>query len=100
MPVKPCVICGQLSDQARCPDHRRGTTAQRGYGYAHQQQRERDTEVVASGEAVCWRCGEPIDPLDEPWDSGHDDHDRSIWLGPEHELCNRGAPGRRRGRAG
>jgi hypothetical protein len=32
---------------------------------------------------------------DEPWDLGHDDHDRSITRGPEHrDRCNRAAAGR------
>jgi len=43
---------------------------------------------VAAGLAVCARCGLRIDP-GERWDLGHDDFDRTIYLGPEHRACNR-----------
>ena len=51
--------------------------------------------LVASGRAVCWRCGKQIKP-DEPWDAGHledlalggrPDGERA----PEHRSCNRSA---------
>ncbi|VAZ77477.1 hypothetical protein LAUMK4_05844 [Mycobacterium persicum] len=66
---------------------------QRGYGRAHKQRRQRLTALVKSGEAVCWRCGQPIHPQ-EPWDLGHDDHDRTQYRGPEHRRCNRATKGR------
>lgn len=75
------------------------TTAQRGYGTAHRKLRKQYEHLVASGEATCWRClangltpdQARIDPT-QPWDLGHDDHDRTQYRGPEHVTCNRGAP--------
>jgi hypothetical protein len=72
-----------------------GTTAQRGYGYAHKALRARWAERIAHGGVSCTRCGLLILP-GEPFDLGHDDYDRSRWTGPEHPRCNRGAPSRRR----
>jgi hypothetical protein len=104
MALKPCLDCGTLSDQARCPrcrgarnrerDARRGGTTARGYGAAHQRTREEWAPTVEAGLVDCWRCGQRIQP-GEPWDLGHDDDDRSAYRGPEHaHQCNRSAAGR------
>jgi hypothetical protein len=64
------------------------STAARGYGGRHQKLRKQLAVLVASGRAVCWRCGKPIQPW-MAWDLGHDDYDRSIWRGVECRRCNR-----------
>ncbi|WP_353107873.1 hypothetical protein [Gordonia sp. (in: high G+C Gram-positive bacteria)] len=71
------------------------TTAERGYGSAHKRLRQTWAPTVEAGGVACARCSRPISPY-EPWDLGHDDHDRSVYTGPEHRRCNRGAPSRRR----
>jgi hypothetical protein len=73
----------------------RGRTSRQGYGWMHQQERKRWSRVVAMGDAVCARCGLPIVP-GTPWDLGHVDGSRkTLYQGPEHRTCNRGArPGR------
>ena len=68
---------------------RKSTTA-RGYGAHHVALRKQWGVVVRHGDAYCARCGRHIEP-DEPWDLGHDDHDRTKYQGPEHPKCNRGA---------
>ena len=74
-----------------------GSTTARGYGPDHQKERARAKQAVDAGEAYCWRCGGWIDPTlrdkygREMWDLGHDDHDRSVYRGPEHRRCNRRA---------
>jgi hypothetical protein len=97
--LRPCVICGTLSTETRCPTHQvnqskltKSTTA-RGYGNHHQILRKRWAKVVEAGDGYCARCGKWIPP-GEPWDLGHDDTDRTKYRGPEHQACNRGAPNR------
>jgi hypothetical protein len=63
-------------------------TVARGYGPAHKALRRRWAADVARGEVCCVRCGRFIF-RGEPWDLGHDDHDRTRYTGPEHRACNR-----------
>jgi len=73
---------------------RKRTTTARGYGQQHQILRKRVAALIATGTAVCWRCGRSILPW-MAWDLGHDDIDRRIYRGPEHQRCNRSAAARR-----
>jgi len=74
-----------------------GTTPQRGYGYAHQQERERWRPEVDAGRAICHAaiCLMPARWIipGTPWDLGHTP-DRTGWTGPEHATCNRSAGNR------
>jgi hypothetical protein len=102
-PARRCTGCRRLhhGPGARCPDCRaladraRGTTTDRGYGWAHQQTRDQWQPVVDRGDATCSRCHTRIQP-GEAWALDHDDEDRTRYLGPAHELCNAIAGGRRR----
>jgi hypothetical protein len=80
----------QRSRQMTTRGKPRANTTARGYGNLHQQLRKQIAKQVAAGTAVCWRCGQPILPW-MLWDLGHDDYDRSIYRGPEHQRCNRSA---------
>jgi hypothetical protein len=79
-----------------------GNTTERGYGWSHQQERERWRPLVKAGKVDCSRCvarGEP-DPRIHPWqdwDLGHDDTDpkKRTYSGPEHRHCNRAAGGQK-----
>lgn len=75
-----------------------GRSTANGYGWSHQQVRADYARRMKRGEMfTCWRCGGWVDPS-APWDLGHDDHDRSIYRGPEHVACNRATKGRRKWR--
>lgn len=76
-------------------------TNDRGYDYRHRQLRAQINLQVQAGTAHCWRCqanGLPptrtLIPPGQPWDLGHDDHDRTRYRGPEHRGCNRATKGR------
>jgi len=74
-----------------------GKTSARGYGWRHQKLRQQWKRVVASGAAVCARCGLPIVP-GTPWDLGHvDGSGKTLYRGPEHRRCNRATSKRRVG---
>jgi hypothetical protein len=67
------------------------TTTQRGYGYAHQQERRRLTPTVNAGRAycaqpVCIHTDRWIRP-GTPWALGHNNN-RTAWIGPVHADCN------------
>lgn len=64
------------------------------YGPHHRALREQWAHIVNAGDAICWRCREPINP-GQPWDLGHDDNDHTTHRGPEHEHCNRAAAARK-----
>jgi len=70
------------------------TQEQRGYGVRRKNLRKKLQRVVEAGEAICARCGLPIQPWD-PFDLDHDDHDRSRYLGASHVRCNRSTAHRR-----
>ena len=102
MLMRACRSCGQLvglwsvcpvCGPARPPQV---SSTRRGYGVAHQRLRKRWAPQVAAGLVACARCGRPIAP-GEPWDLGHDDHDRALLALPEHRACNRATAGRRPG---
>jgi len=82
-----------------------GRTVVKGYGEAHKRLRRQLEAVVKAGDAICCRCGLPIDPHDpRGWDLDHSDHDRTEYndgpTGPmAHVRCNRTAGSRRAVRA-
>ena len=80
----------------------RGTTTQRGYGWAHIQVRNALLARWRPGDP-CARCGQPMlyrwilrpdGRRVSAIDLGHTT-DRSGWVGLEHRRCNRGEGARR-----
>ena len=73
----------------------RQKTVERGYDATHARLRKEWAPHVAAGEVICWRCRTRI-YAGEPWDLGHDDYDRTVYRGPEHQRCNRATRSRQR----
>lgn len=73
-------------------DKARGTATQRGYGKEFYAIRREYSEQHKTQPLTCWRCGKHI-PIGETFNLGHDDWDRTIIRGPEHEHCNLNAAG-------
>ncbi|WP_041253567.1 hypothetical protein [Frankia sp. EAN1pec] len=73
----------------------RGTTTERGYGYAHR--RERARRLPSAWGTPCTRCGQALVRGQEI----HLDHteDRTGYLGFAHARCNRLAGASKGGRA-
>ena len=94
-PKCPAMVerAGYCREHQRGRERARGSAAARGYGPDHVRRRREAEPLVAAGRVRCWRCGKLIMP-GQAWDLGHDDADRSIYRGPEHERCNRSAAGR------
>ena len=99
--MKVCIEadCPTLTNTTRCTtcerakDKARGTRQQRGYDAAHDRLRAACQRRMDEGETFdCLRCTKPIDP--SYWRLGHDDHDRSIYRGPECVPCNQATKGR------
>ena len=102
MLTRVCRLCGWVVPKySVCPacgpvPRRQASSTKRGYGIGHQRLRKRWAPSVAAGMVACARCGGLI-AAGEPWDLGHDDHDRSLPAKPEHEKCNRATAGRQPG---
>jgi hypothetical protein len=90
-PHSPLCLAHRPSPEERAKWATKSRTA-KGYGEAHKAMRKRYAAIVASGLAVCARCGRPIMP-GTPWDLGHVDGGKSRYRGPEHRSCNRKAGG-------
>jgi hypothetical protein len=82
------VQVGAASVQVRKLAEVASSTVRRGYGSKHKALRKRWASAVERGGVSCARCGRQITP-GTPWDLRHDDHDRTIYVGPEHRRCNR-----------
>ena len=73
---------------------RQGSRQSRGYGAVHVRKRNEWAPKVATGKVPCFRCGHLIIPGQE-WHLDHADHDRSLYQGPSHALCNVSAGGQK-----
>lgn len=84
-------------------ERKRDSVVERGYGNEHRRLRKKWVPIVASGGVRCARgadckfaeagIGGLIVP-GQSWDLGHDDQDRTRYIGPEHSTCNRATTGR------
>lgn len=80
--------------------HRKANTAAeqaRRAQYASREHRDAVKAVkaqVAAGNAHCWRCGRYLPPGSKVH-AGHDDHDRTVYRGPECAPCNLKAAARK-----
>jgi hypothetical protein len=83
-PPRPCLDCGTLGPDTRCPHCER--SHHRKYGRAHQRLRAAWMLRVMAGTVACSRCGALISP-GEPFDLDH----RSFGSRPSHAWCNRSA---------
>lgn len=100
MPMRPCLDCGALSQDSRCPtckgqaqqrrDAARGSSARRGYGYGHRARRS--AMLPTAYGKPCARCGEPI-MQGQALDAGHTNalaHNANSKADRiEHANCNR-----------
>jgi hypothetical protein len=86
--------CPVVVTSGHCSAHARPGPRARGYDSQHDKHRAQLAARIQAGQPVhCWRCGQPVTtPAD--LDLGHDDHDRTITRGPEHQRCNRSAAGK------
>lgn len=70
------------------------STTRRGYGTQHQKLRAQYAKLIATGEARCARCGQPIHP-GQRWALDHSDHpdahQMGWYLGASHSACNNAA---------
>jgi hypothetical protein len=89
---RPAALCWRCRALGGGSSYERPSAYERGYDSEHVRLRRQLAPQVALGQTECWRCGRVIAP-GEPWDLGHDDRDRSLYRGPEHEWCNRRAGG-------
>lgn len=87
--------CPELTKTTRCPAHTktkdkaRGSSTRRGYGSKHQRLRaEWQARIDAGKHVYCWRCKTKRITGTTPWHLGHDDHDRTKYMGPECIPCN------------
>jgi hypothetical protein len=97
----------QDAAQPRRARSSRPNSSQRGYDSPHKRRRAAEDRRVRAGGVRCARgadCkrAELVDEVmvggfilpGEDWDLGHDDRDRSRYVGPEHSACNRATTGR------
>ncbi len=108
--LRPCLECGALSEQSRCPEHRAAQErAREARRPGRRKKYDRDFRAlrkwweprVAAGGVRCRRAGdgcllEPDTMIEPgtPWQLGHPDTFCSRETHPEHERCNEHYGGR------